>query len=37
MISDACRKNKTVRIIALPQTIWDKLIQKNTENKFSKI
>lgn len=36
MISDACRKNKTVRIIALPQTIWDKLIQKTLKINFLK-
>ncbi len=28
MISDACNIGKLVRIIALPNTIWDKLIQK---------
>ena len=28
MISDACKIGKLVKIIALPNTIWDKLIQK---------
>ena len=36
MISDACKTNKTVRIIALPQTIWDKLIQKTLKINFLK-
>lgn len=34
MVADACRNNKLVRIIDLPSTFWNKLIEKLRKTKF---
>ena len=34
MIADACKSDKFVRIIALPSTFWNKLIEKLRQAKF---
>ena len=34
MIADACKNEKFVRIIALPSTFWNKLIEKLRQTKF---
>ena len=34
MIADACKNDKFVRIIALPSTFWNKLIEKLRQAKF---